>query len=127
MNKKNSISLLLLILLSRTNAIDQDEYRPVFVSSTDTKYDPFLDMDKRDQVYSKSNLNEEEEEIDNKKFNEVKPFKKVIKKKNSQSDDDKPTIVHNQYPYINGMDAMRPSYTTAYEYNAYTPSPSSSL
>lgn len=150
MNKTTRLGILLVITISllisdKTNCDDgsssgkqDDEEKPVFRSTQQDRYDPFIEMNKKGSDYhEKNNQEEDEEEISgeeidqedeqidnintkNKNINETKPAKRKIRKNS-------PTIVHNQYPYINSMDQMRPSYTTPYDYNPYTPSPSSSL
>lgn len=125
MNRKSFLALLLLIqtiLITNLHASDEtdENTKQVFISATENRYDPFLDLDKINNFKSKtidddnnnSNNNEEEEEIDQ--------SSEELKTK------EKPIIVHNQYPYIMN-EQMRPSYTTPYDYNPYTPAPTNSL
>ena len=139
MNNKISLGFLLIlaleVIINKTNGdtIGKNEDRPVFISTEKDRYDPFMDMHKKGSDF-KLNENhqsdendddndDEDEQIDNIKFTKINEASKNKVKKN----EDKPIIVHNQYPYIGSMDQMRPSYTTPYDYNPYTPSPSSSL
>jgi len=120
MNRKSFLVLLLLvqaILIKNLHASDENNEH-VFISAeqdTQNRYDPFLDLEKNN-VKSKTvnnNNNKEEEEIDQSNNDDI-----ITKQK--------PKVVHNQYPYIMN-EQMRPSYTTPYDYNPYTPAPTNSL
>lgn len=107
-----------------SNVSNKNENLPVFISATENQYDPFLNIDNKNK---QSSLDENKLNSNEKQDYDEEHIDKMNSHEQSTSDKSKPIVVHNQYPYLGGMEQMRPSYTTPYDYNPYTPSPSNSL
>ena len=131
MNKEIRFFFLLLlikaILMDGDNVLDKRENRPVFISANENHYDPFLNIDNKNKQTSTDEQKLNSKETQDYEDEQIEKIQSANRHEQPLLDKSKPIVVHNQYPYIGGMEQMRPSYTTPYDYNPYTPSPSNSL